>query len=175
VQHVEPGQEFPVDPDGDAFDEAPPAHDGSLAARMERRRQAVEQQNTEKFPVPGWDDVVAVELRPLGWKLMRQLGERNKRIRDEATRELYTVADQLIRATVGFYEVVGEEMRPTNHTWQTLAAAGKGAEYDTPRKALLALIQDSMVPELWQEWREWQKAIGREAEEEVSADFATTG
>jgi hypothetical protein len=157
------------------IDEAPPAHDGSLAARMERRRQSIEETQSEKFPIPGWDDIAAVELRPLGWRLMRQIGEKHRRIRDEATRELYTVCDQLIRATEGFYEVVGEEMRETNHTWQTLAAAATGTEHDTPRKALLALIRDSLVPELWQEWRDWQKAIGRDTEEEVSADFAATG
>jgi hypothetical protein len=155
--------------------EATAASDSSLAGRMERRRSQVEQSHTEKFPVPGWDDIVVVELRPLGWKLMRSIGEKHKRIRDTATQELYTISDQLIRATVGFHEVVGEKTQPTTHTWQTLAAAGLGQEFDTPRKALLALIRDSLVPDLWQEWRDWQKAIGREAEEEVVEDFATTG
>jgi hypothetical protein len=163
--------------DQDPEREAAPAFDASLAARMQRRRQAVEGQVTEKFPVPGWDDMVVVELKPLSWPAMRKIGERHARIRDQAMQELYTFCDHLIYATVAFHEVVGENTRPTSHTWISLAQAGVQnlPEDVTNRKAMLALIRDQLVPELWNDWREWQKHIGQDTEEEVAADFVTTG
>jgi hypothetical protein len=99
----EPTQELEPEPQ-----DAP----SSLSVRMERRHEELSRQQTEKFPLPGWEDLLEVELRPLGMRAATKIVQRNQRTRDEATRSLYVTCDLLLTATVGFHQVAGERSTP---------------------------------------------------------------
>jgi hypothetical protein len=147
----------------------------SLNARLVQRADKLEEQRTARFAVPGYDGLLEVEMRSLGYRRLRTAQGRAKTERDEATRELYAICDTLLAATVGFHLVEGEDSPLPNETWQTIATrAGKGDTL-TPRQALLALLKESLVMFLWTEWGEWQKNVGVQIAEEVVEDFAQTG
>ena len=152
--------------------------DSSLAERMAARSEQLSKQTTGRFPLPGWEDILEVELRALGYKALRRSLTANERIRDEATREIYAMADQVLTATVAFWEVPanGGEPRQLDDTWQSLAGrlpdCPDGA---TPRQALLFLVGDKRIHFLIQEWGEWAKNADKQVEDEVQQDFAVTG
>lgn len=159
----------------------------SLEARMARRRDEVESNVTEKFPLPGkFSDIIAVELRMLEWKTLQAIANKHRKMREESTRLLYVACDQLIRATEGFYEMVADDeaedgvrYRPiAGETYERCARRGVAdlPEDLTARQALLALVRpDSLVMIWWQEWQEWMRDRRPETDEEVMRDFSTTG
>ena len=158
----------------------PEANGTSLEARMRARRNEVEGLTSQKFPLPRYEEVASVELRYLGFERQRNLYERSKRQRSIAIRELYTAADQLLAATVGFYEMHGaedDEGTSVDYTWVTLARAVLGDQLRddaTPRQALLALISPEGVPALWNDWQEWMGGQRPDVDREVASDFPTT-
>lgn len=164
-----------MEPVSDPDTEAAP---GSLAARMKRRGAELENQRTEIFPLPGWDEILAVELRVLGYEESRKIGRKLTRMRDETLQELYSFIDQIVAATEGFYEIDGDRRTPIDKTWMDLAraaAAHKLPEDLTPRRAVLSLLGDRRVAYLFSDWEEWMKGERQEVDEEVMRDFGTTG
>jgi hypothetical protein len=150
----------------------------SLEARMRVRREEVEQLVSEKFPLPHFESVAAVELRYVGWEQQRAIYDRYKRM-PTALRELYTACDSILTATVGFFELNGagdEQGTPVEHSWNTLAAGVCPDLRDdaTPRQALIALITPEQVPTLYNEWQEWMKGEQAGVDGEVSRDFRAT-
>lgn len=157
--------------------ETPNVGRDSLAARMEVRAEQLAERTSEWFSLPGYDGVLEVELRLLGYKRVRKAVDMNRRIRDEATRDLYSMVDNLISATEGFREVVGDDTRPLPaETWVTLAQRLPNApESLSNRQAALFLLGDSRIMFLIQEWSEWQRVVRPDVDKEVAADFAKTG
>jgi hypothetical protein len=163
----EPTQELEPEPQ-----DAP----SSLSVRMGRRHEELSRQQTEKFPLPGWEDLLEVELRPLGMRAASKITQRNQRTRDEATRQLYVVCDLLIAATVGFHQVVGERSTPITDDWETLAQRLDGCPQNpTPRQSLLFLVGEERVLWLYQAWETWQRSASEDVDKELAEDFGKTG
>src|ERR1044072_9850625 len=59
----------------------------SLAARLRRRGEQLSHELTTIVPIPGWDDILSVELRALPYQTIRGIQKRNVRMPDEAGRE----------------------------------------------------------------------------------------
>lgn len=163
--------------EGEEFNEISPVEEsGSLSERMAARADVLEQQQTDWFPIPGWEGLLEVELRALGYKSIRATIERNKRVRDIGTRELYSLADQIAKATVGFREVEGEKTKGISDDWVSLARRLPNAPDDlNTRKAILFLVGDKRLHFLVEEWGEWARSIRKDVDEEVSSDFGGTG
>lgn len=149
----------------------------SLAARMQQRSAELEKQTSEKFPIPGYEGILEVELRALGYKTIRRVQKRNERVRDEGLREIYTMADQLLMATVGFHEVLPDGTNKSiSDDWISLAKRLPNCpEAPSPRQALLFVVTDKRIAFLIQEWGEWSKSVRSDLDEEVVQDFVTTG
>jgi len=153
---------------------------GSLESRMRARRDEVEALVSEKFPLPRYEQMVAVELRFQGYERQRSMFERNKRQRSVALKELYTACDQILAATLGFYELASAddtEGRRTEHSWYSLAQGVLGEKFNdesTPRQAMLALIGAEQVPTLWNDWQEWMSGQRMDVDREVETDFQKT-
>lgn len=156
----------------------PQPSSGALSARMERRATQLDHQTSDWFPVPGWEDMLEVELRALGYRTIRKTISRNERIRAEDVRELYSLCDQILKATIGFREVLDDgTTSPLQDTWQSLAirAYGTAARDLEPRQALLKLVGEQRIHFLVEEWGRWAKAVRRDNDEEVERDFVATG
>lgn len=152
--------------------ERPPV---SLAERMAAKRDRKERQQTEIFPVPGWGEMLAVELRALGTKKQDRLGSQHEAHPDPNERVQLTMADHIVNATVKFYEVNAEgdrrELEPT-FSWLT-AAKGPYPDMDpstTSRSALRLLIEDHLKW-LWAAWQQWMQNRGAETDQELQRDF----
>lgn len=152
------------------------ANGDSLSARMRRRAHELETQITEVFPIPGWEDLIGVEMRSLSYQTQRHIEDRNVRVRETSTRELYTMADKLVTATEGLYELSGNEKRALDDTWQTLArrAFKSLPETLTPRQALLKIVGDDRLAYLFSEWLEWGRSVRPGIDQDVTRDFETT-
>ncbi len=147
----------------------------SLSDRMAARAEYLAQHQTEKFTIPGYEGVLEVELRLLGYKTIRKTIARNEKIRDTGERELISMADQIVRATVGFFEVDGEERRPIEDSWMTLANRMPLAPDEmTPRKAIMFLVGDRLHF-LVEDFADWARTVRPEVDEEVMSDFGPTG
>lgn len=157
---------------------------GSLRSRMRARTQELEQQRTEIFPVPGYAELLAVELMPLGWERMQKIRERIAEMRDPsitpAMKQLYVAADELIAATVKFYEINDDGgRREIDDTWKSLAEAGieNFPQDASARQAVLALINKPSAPLLmpfYHQWGEWMTSERVSITDEVGRDFETT-
>jgi len=156
------------------------AEPGSLAERLQQRSKELETTISAVFPVPTLDDILAVELRLVGWESLRRIVTKHERNQVPAIRELYVAADQIVLGTEGFFEILDSEgpqrRRKVDHTWQDLArATGKNLPQEvTPRQALIALVGDTNVAILWQQWQEWMTTRRPEVNEEVGKDFGQT-
>lgn len=158
----------------DLVDDAPTPN-GSLSSRMRQRAEYLESHQTEKFPIPGYEDVLEVELRALGYARVRRVITNNEKIRDPGVREIATIADQLVTATEGFFEVLGEERRQIDDDWLTLARRLPNCPDElTPRRAILHVVGDKRIHFLAQDWGEWAKSVKEDVDEELGRDFATT-
>lgn len=153
----------------------------SLKDRMAARAEVLERQQTEVFEVPGWGDLFAVELRALSYRTMRRVQARNERVHDEADRELYNMADQIVLATEGFVEVNEDGTREPSEgaTWVGWVEAAYPDEAPdggwTPRQAVLKLITDKRIHFFTGQWVEWAQSVRSDVDEEVGRDFDVTG
>lgn len=149
----------------------------SLSARMDQRAEVLEQQVSEIFPIPGYENIIEVELRALGYKRIRQIQKRNEKVRDEVVREIYSIADQVIAATIGFYEVNPNGTRSAiEDDWVSLAKRRRGCpDAPTPRQALLFLVTDKRIHFFADDWGTWARSVRADVDEELAEDFATTG
>jgi hypothetical protein len=175
VQHVEDGQEGRKIPTADGgYREVPTG--GSLGARMAQRAEQLEQISTEWFPIPGWESLLEVELRALGYATIRKVISRLDKVRDVGTHDMYAMADQIAVATVGFREVLEDgKTRPIDDDWVRLAQRLPEAPKDlTTRRAILFLVGDTRIHFLVQDWGEWAKSIRLDTDQEVARDFAKT-
>jgi hypothetical protein len=143
---------------------------------MARRADELEKHQSDWFEIPGFEGLLEVELRPLAWKTIRGVQKRNERIRDEALREVYNMADQVATATMGFREILpGDQHRPLEDDWMALARRMRDCPDDlSPRKAILFLVGDKRLPFLINEWGEWAKSARHLVDEEVVRDFEPT-
>jgi hypothetical protein len=152
--------------------------EGSLRDRMRQRAAEMERHRTERFPVPGYADVLEVELRTLSWESVRKITDRHMRIREQGTRDVYTAADTLLTATVGFWEMDDTGHRePVDTSWMALAqgVVHHFPEGGTARQALLSLITpSSRVIVLWNDWGDWNNAERTTIGEDLGEDFTTT-
>jgi hypothetical protein len=151
---------------------------GSLAGRMASRQEELAKNSTEVFPLPGWEDMLGVELRVLSYSAIRKIGQRNEKIRDEVQQEMYNIVDQLITATEGFVEINGEtgDQSSIEESWVTLANKLPNAPDDiTPRQAVLFLVGDKRIHFLAADWMEWSRASAHDLDKEVGSDFDLTG
>lgn len=150
---------------------------GSLGDRLAERQDYLEQHQTGWFGVPGYDDLVEVELRALGFKTIRTIQKRQQKVRDENTRELYAVADQLVTATVGFREVLdeGQYRDLPDEDWVRLARRLRNCpEAPSPRQALLFVVGDKRLLAFAAEFEKWAGTVRKDVDEEVVRDFAST-
>jgi hypothetical protein len=166
--HVEP--EVAAD---DTTNGRPP---GSLAERMAHRAGELEQTVSAIFPIPTWEEVLAVELRLVGWESLRRVAQKHERQRVDAIKELYVAADQILVATEGFFEIAESQRTRIESTWQELARlTGRKLPEDlTPRRALISLVGDTNVAILWADWQQWMTTRRPDVDEEVGKDFGTT-
>ena len=152
----------------------------SLRARMQSRTEDAQRKYTKIWPIPGWEDRVAVELRMLSYRETRMIYKRlEKTEKDEITAELYGVADQIVMATEGFHIVTdtGTFEPITGASWIDVARSMPGANLPedlTPRKAILAVVGDRTLALFFAEFEAWLRAGGREVGDEVMRDFGTT-
>jgi len=149
----------------------------SLDSRIEQRARELEAQQTERFAIPGYEGVVEVELRALGYKSISAIQHHNARIRIEADRELYNMADVLLRATVGFFDVTGNNGgRAIPDDWVALAKRRQDCpDAPTPRQALLFFVGEQRIHFLAEDYTVWAKEARTDIDDEVQADFARTG
>ncbi|CAB4197431.1 hypothetical protein UFOVP1313_12 [uncultured Caudovirales phage] len=149
---------------------------GSLAGRMASRQEELARNSTEVFPLPGWEDMLGVELRVLSYSTIRKIGQRNEKVRDEVQQELNNIVDQLITATEGFVEVDGEKVTPIEESWVSLANKLPHAPDDmTARQAILFLVGDKRIHFLAADWMQWSRASAHDLDKEVGSDFDLTG
>jgi hypothetical protein len=152
----------------------------SLSSRMTARHEELARQTTGRFPVPGWDDVLEVELRAVGIRQSTKIVQRSQRVRDDGTRQLYVTADLVTQATVGFWEVPengGGKAKPLEgETWASLAARLDDCpDSPTPRQALLFLVPEERLLFLYTQWESWMREASRDVDEETMRDFTRTG
>lgn len=139
---------------------APAAQGGSLAAYMTAQREARDSSTSERFPLPGFS-AVEVELRPIDYKREFHIGETNrKKVKDEADQLLYTMADTLTRATIGFF--VGDAaVAGQDNSWDGLALkAYPEASELTTRQAVIRLLTPDGVSMLYGQYVRWREARG---------------
>jgi hypothetical protein len=175
IQRVEDGEEYP---EVTEVEENSIVQSSSLDARMQARSRELESRTSEFFPIPGFEDILVVELQMLGFERQRRIARKHERLRDQTLQELYTAADCLIDATVRFAEVVSEgHVRSINDDWIELARrTGKVLPQDvTPRKALIAFVGSFRIVGLWQEWSAWCSGRREAVDREVVSDFGGTG
>lgn len=151
----------------------------SLKSRMAARAEQLQGERTEIFPIPGYDDLVGVELRSLTYTVRNRITRRNERERNEALRDLYNFADQAIAATVGFYEPVDKDddewIPMPGESWVSMCRAAHPdfPEDGTPRQAFLRLVPQDRVDNFAMEYFEWVNG-SLPVESEVVRDFETT-
>jgi len=156
-----------------------PGRDGAFEERMQEVRRQREQRTTELFDVPGFESIVKVEMQVLGYKRATDLALKHVRQRDDSLRTLYTAADQILAATVGFYKVQpnGEPEYAEGLDWMGLAQAyDPTLDGSVPeRAALIRLLDDGKgVGELHGDWYQWNTRGNASVEKELAADFPET-
>jgi hypothetical protein len=151
---------------------------GSLADRMRARREALEKNTTTTWDLPGFDGILAVEYRALGYQALRKITKRHEQQPDEGLLELYVACDTLIGATIEVYEIseTTGKLAATGERWLELArrAGVDLPENSTQRQALLALVPDAAIVSLYNRYTGWIARSGTEADEAVVRDFERT-
>lgn len=118
----------------------------SLRARIEARAKELSAQNPIILPVPGCEDLFAVEYRVLNLKELTAIALRQEEAKDDAT---VTLVDTLLKACVTIREVQPgkpeDEWRDTGFKWGSRAARDLFGldlpEGTTERSALLAIFE----------------------------------
>jgi hypothetical protein len=148
---------------------------GSLEDRVAKRREALEKVTTDVFDVPGFEGVFKVELQIVGGKRQFRIVTEHERVRDEYQQNMRIAGDLVLAATVGFYEVLGDEddTRSVDTTWVRLARAFDKTLGDDihPRAALVRLIGDEGLVELAGAWKKWMGQRGVKLERRLQEDF----
>lgn len=157
---------------------APTNSGPSLADRMRYQADLMASQRSMIFPVPGYQSMLAVELRALSLEATGRIAERHKRIQVETQRTLMVGCDIILSATEKFYEIaeVGLQMRELEgYNWDRFAQEVKGADPNISSRAkLLTLLGDVNVTLLIRLWDEWMSSEKIEIDKEVVEDFAST-
>jgi hypothetical protein len=153
-----------------------PGRDGAFEARMQEVRRQREQRTTEVFEVPGFESIIKVELRVLGYKKTTDVAIQHVRQRDDSLRALYTAADQLLAATVAFHKIQadGSLEAAEGLSWLQLAQAYDPSINATvrPRTALIRLLDDGKgVNELHGAWYSWNTRGNEKVDGELEQDF----
>jgi hypothetical protein len=156
--------------------EPKPASD-SLAARMREREEVLAKHVTERFPLPGWEELLEIELRVTGVQAATKATNRVQRVRDEGVRNLYVMVDLLCTATVQFWEVTPEGTNPIEDDWVSLAKRLPDCpDNPTARQAAIFLLKEHRIPWLYHDWESWQRAAKTEdVDAELRRDFGQTG
>jgi len=150
---------------------------GSLQARAQARREVLLDRQTTRLEVPGYEGILEVEYRAMTYAEGRKINARHERQRDEATREIYTAADQLIAASVNAYEITPEGAKELNVGWGPALAKMLGIDVEglTVRQAVLACFtRDTFLTRHWAEYVEWLSSAEADVDEEQAADFSPT-
>jgi hypothetical protein len=148
----------------------------SLAARMRASRQALEEQTTEKFPIPGYP-YLYVELAVIPWETQAKIRKKLERLQRSnlGLMERYYMAECILAATVGFWSTDATAPVPEGATWITLArnVNDRLSSDVTPRAAIGDLIPTG-IELLMNDWITWQQTERGSLGAEVAEDFATT-
>lgn len=155
---------------------------GSLAERMQAVRAELQSHRTVILPVTGYSSVIAAEYRALPYPEIRRIISRHQRQPNEALREIYVAADQLIDACVDIHEVNPNDGSYTSlgMTWGPELARYLGftnVESNwRERPALLAIFEDrdTWLLQHASEWSDWQQGEDVEVDEDVMRDFKRT-
>lgn len=147
----------------------------SLSSRMAQRQESLSRQQTEKFPIPGWEDMLAVELRTVSTKAKQAVASRSAKIRNQNERNLYAAIDVIITATVAFWRVTDDGYEPLEDDWVGLAQRLPHPPDDlTPRRAFLFLLPDHRLDTFFYEYHQWSESVGGDIDQEVLRDFKKT-
>jgi hypothetical protein len=164
-------------------DDGPPQYAQSLEDRVAARRKQLDEETFEVFEVPGWNDILGVKLRLQGFEEGRKIAKQHAKVRPETLRELYVVCDTIVQCTVGLVEFNEDgSWTDSQHDWVSLVqrlVERKAIDVDdslqmTPRRALLALVGDKRIPNLYVEWQQWVAGARPHVDQEVVGDFAKT-
>jgi hypothetical protein len=148
---------------------------GSLAARIATRRDELERREDDLIDVPGFEDVFKLQVKPVGSKAQQRIVDRHERVHDKALRGSYINSDILVAATVGFWEVNGDEQPVLCEgvTWKDIAGARHGSEAGgwTHRQALLSVIPDHMLNLFASNYMEWLRGTEVSVSKDLERDF----
>jgi hypothetical protein len=176
-----PGEEPGFEIDAAAETEPESAQGTSLKARMQRRQQELAARTTELFPVPRYEEFIAVELKAIAWERSEKIFEAHQRTARRMM--LNSAADEIVAATVAFHELFDDrepELIEDAYRWSDVCS--RFLEVDLPpaphttleRIALLTLCSDQGVMGLNAQYRRWLGGANVGISEEVRRDFSTT-
>lgn len=148
----------------------------TLADRARVRRQALMDQRTVRLEVPMYEGIVAVEYQALGYAQQRRISERVRNVKDDAERELYIAADQLLTASINSYEMLPEGgVNELGVGWGVTLAKFLGvenAEDMTPRQAMLSCFpREQLMIVHFAEYTDWLAGALLEVDDEQRPDF----
>lgn len=150
---------------------------GSLAERLRTRRESLEKDSSRTWDLPGYEGILAVKFRAIGYQALRAILHRHADLDDEGLMELYVGCDTLMTATDEIYEVTDDgSHNPLGERWIELARRAELPLPDNPtqRQALLALVPDTAVMGLYRRYELFLALSDREADEAVMRDFDGT-
>lgn len=136
----------------------------SLAARVAERRKAISNAKARIFPVPGFEDIMGVELRPLNPNEGETIAERLDKIPDEREKLRRFASEIIIKATCRFFGISedGEWEEDEHATWRSLftdmeQAQGRPApDPSIPERAcLVGVLKTQHINLLFNEYTEW--------------------
>jgi hypothetical protein len=156
---------------------APASAGNSLAERMRSRRETLERNATRTWDLPGYEGILAVKYRAIGYQALRKIVHRHAELDDEGLMELYVACDTLMTATDEVYEIDAKGSHtPLGERWMELARRADVSlpENPTQRQALLALVPDTAVMALYRRYERFVARTDREADEAVVRDFDET-
>jgi hypothetical protein len=151
----------------------------SLADRMAKRRSAIERRKTKTLEIPGYEGILEVEYRLLGWQSIRKIQARHEGLTDEGLQQLYSAADTLITAREETYEIPenGGQPRPLGENWIELARRSGATlpENCSQRQAMFLLfVHDMRLMEHYGQYERWARGLDSEVDDEVVSDFEGT-
>jgi hypothetical protein len=158
-----------------------PAAPMSLKERMARRRDELASRTTELFPVPRYDELLAVELRAIPWEDSEHFAERHQRAAKRML--LNTAADEIVSATIAFHEIKEDgttEVITDAERWSDVCSRLLDQELPPAppstqeRISLLTLCTDQGVITLNAVYRRWLGGANTGIGEEVKRDFNST-
>jgi hypothetical protein len=137
---------------------APASAGNSLAERMRSRRETLERNATRTWDLPGYEGILAVKYRAIGYQALRKIVHRHAELDDEGLMELYVACDTLMTATDEVYEIdANGGHTPLGERWIELA-----------RRADVSLMA------LYRRYERFVARTDREADEAVVRDFDET-